>query len=60
MSRPARLSMIERGYSQVSLVRQCELLGLDRSSMSYEPLAAGPDDLELVALMGRQCLKTTF
>jgi hypothetical protein len=52
--------MIERGYSQVSLVRQCELLGLDRSSMSYEPLAAGPDDLELVALMGRQCLKTTF
>jgi putative transposase len=60
VSRPARLAMIERGHSQVSLVRQCELLGVNRSSVYYEPAAADPYDLELMALMDHQYLKTPF
>ena len=60
MSRPARLGMIERGHPQLSLVRQCELLRLNRSSVYYEPVAADPYDLELMALMDRQYLKTPF
>lgn len=60
MSRPARLGMIERGHPQLSLVRQCELLRLNRSSVYYEPVAADPYDLELMALMDQQYLKTPF
>ena len=42
--------MIEVGHPQLSIRRQCELVGLNRASYYYQP--AGESDLNL-ALMAR-------
>lgn len=60
MSRSQRLDMIDRGHPGLSLVRQCSLLGISRSSLYYQPVPASAEDLELMALMDRQYLKTPF
>lgn len=60
MSRPQRLGMIDREHPELSLVRQCSLLGISRSSLYYQPAPAREEDLELMALMDRQYLKTPF
>jgi putative transposase len=60
MSRSQRLAMIDREHPQLSLVRQCSLLGISRSSLYYQPVPAGEEDLELMALLDRQYLKTPF
>ncbi len=60
MSRCQRRAMIDRGHPRLSLVRQCALLGISRSSLYYQPTGAGAQDLELMALMDRQYLKTPF
>ena len=52
--------MIDREGPKLSLVRQCALLGLSRSSLYYLPTEAGAEDLELMALIDRQYLKTPF
>ncbi len=39
--------MIESGNTEISIVRQCELLGINRSSYYYEPRPVDPLDLEL-------------
>jgi len=44
----------------VSLRRQCELLGLHRSGLYYEPVGADPCDLELMELIDRQYMKAPF
>jgi len=60
MSRERRLGMVRRHHSNLSLVRQCALLGLSRASLYYQPAPASEEDLELMALMDRQYLKTPF
>jgi putative transposase len=60
MSRSQRLDMIHREHPQLSLVRQCSLLGVSRSSLYYQPAPASAEDLELMALLDRQYLKTPF
>ena len=60
MSRPGRLAVINRAHSKLSLVRQCSLLSISRSSVYYQPAPASPEDLELMALLDRQYLKTPF
>ena len=60
MSRSQRLDMIDREHPEVSLVRQCTLLGISRSSLYYQPAPASAEDLELMALLDRQYLKTPF
>jgi putative transposase len=60
MSRPQRLAMIDREHPKLSLVRQCSLLGVSRSSLYYQPAPAAVEDLELMALLDRQYLKTPF
>jgi putative transposase len=52
--------MIDRGHSKLSLTRQCALLGISRSALYYQPAAASAQDLELMALMDRQYLRTPF
>ena len=60
MSRPQRLDMIDReSASGGSLVRQCSLLGISRPSLYYQPAPASAEDLELMALLDRQYLKTS-
>jgi putative transposase len=47
-------SLIETGHSQVSVRRQCELLGLSRSSLYYEPVAESAENLRLMRLLDQE------
>jgi putative transposase len=60
MSRPARLAMIDRRHGALSVARQCELLGVARSSVYYEPVPADPADLDLMRRIDEQYLRTPF
>ena len=60
MSRSQRRAMIDREEPKLSLVRQCALLGISRSSLYYLPTEAGAEDLELMALIDQQYLKTPY
>src|SRR5881227_734066 len=40
--------LIEVGHPELSVRRQCELLGLNRSSLYYEPAGETPEDLRLM------------
>ena len=60
MSRSIRRAMIGRDRQQLSLVRQCILLDVSRASVYYRPVPTRAEDLELMALMDRQYLKTPF
>ena len=50
LSRAERHPMIDRLNKHLSLTRQCQLLGLSRSSLYYQP---APDNTEDLALMAR-------
>jgi len=52
--------MIEPEYGQLSLRRQCELIGLNRSSLYYEPLPETEMNLELMRLLDQQYMETPF
>ena len=60
MSRSQRWAMIDREEPKLSLVRQCALLDISRSSLYYLPTEAGAEDMELMALIDQQYLKTPF
>ncbi len=60
MMREQRQAMIDRDHQHLSLVRQCTLLGVSRASVYYRPAPTREEDLELMALMDRQYLKTPF
>ncbi len=60
MSRSIRQALIDRDHQQLSLVRQCSLLDVSRASVYYRPVPTRTEDLELMALMDRQYLKTPF
>ena len=46
--------MIDRLNKHLSLTRQCQLLGLTRSSLYYQPATDDTEDLVLMALIDRQ------
>ncbi len=52
--------MIESENSQLSIRRQCELLGLNRSSFYYEPAKETIENLQLMRRIDEQYLKTPF
>ena len=60
MNRSLRQAMIDRGHKQLFLVRQCTLLNISRASVYYRPVSTRAEDLELMARMDRQYLKTPF
>jgi putative transposase len=60
MSREGRLGMIDREHPKLSLVRQCALLGLSRSSLYYHSKGLDEYNLELMALIDRQYLERPF
>ena len=51
---------MEPTHEQITIERQCELLGLTRSMWYYQPKAEDPEDLCLMNLMDEQFLKTPF
>lgn len=52
--------LIEPGHPALSLRRQCELLGLHRSNIYYQPVPESPLNLTLMRLIDEQYLKTPF
>src|SRR5262249_12155302 len=49
---------IEPGHRELSIVQQCELLGLPRSSYYYEPAPESAESLALMRLIDEQYLAT--
>ena len=60
MSRATRLDMIDRSDRRVSLVRQCRLVGISRSSLYYRPKAPDAATLDLIRRIDEQYLKAPF
>jgi putative transposase len=52
--------LIEEGHPQLSVRRQCALLGLSRSSLYYRPQAESPDNVRLMRLLDAQYTATPF
>jgi putative transposase len=52
--------LIDSNHSQLSIRRQCELLGLNRSSFYYEPAQETIENLRLMRRIDEQYLKTPF
>jgi putative transposase len=60
MSVERRRQMIEPEHSQLSIVRQCELVSISRSSFYYRPTDEAPLNLELMRLIDTQFLETPW
>ena len=56
----AKRELIERMNGQISIRRQCELVGLNRSTLYYEPATESPLNLELMRLIDEQYMRTPF
>jgi putative transposase len=52
--------LMEPSYEQISLARQCELLGGARSSWYYQPRGESEENLELMRLLDEQYTRTPF
>jgi putative transposase len=52
--------MIDVGHTELSIRRQCCLLGLNRSSLYYEPAGEKPEDRMLMRLIDEQCTACPF
>ena len=52
--------MVDRRHRRLSVVRQCQLLGISRSSFYYRAKGTSPQDLTLMREMDRQYLETPF
>ncbi len=52
--------LVEIGHPSLSIRRQCELLGVNRSSYYYQPATESKLNLELMKLIDKQYLKTPF
>ena len=52
--------LIEPGHRQISIRRQCELLGLNRASYYYQPAQESALNLKLMRLIDEQYTKTPF
>ncbi|HLC15939.1 MAG TPA: IS3 family transposase [Thermodesulfovibrionia bacterium] len=53
-------AMIELNHEQLSIRRQCDLLGLNRASLYYQPVPESKENLHLMRLIDEQYLKTPF
>ena len=60
MSPARRRQRVDREHLSLSLVRQCALLRVSRSSIHYRSKAASAEDLSLMGEIDRQYLETPF
>lgn len=51
---------MEQDHSEISIRRQCDLLGLNRSGLYYEPLGESQENLKLMRLLDEQYTRTPF
>jgi putative transposase len=52
--------LVEPEHPELSLRRQCELLGLSRASLYYHPVPASPEDLRFMRLIDGQYTECPF
>jgi putative transposase len=52
--------LVEPNHERLSVVRQCELLGVARSSWYYQPRGESEENLELMRLLDEQYTRTPF
>jgi putative transposase len=50
--------MLDSKHPGLSLKKQCDLLGINRSSVYYKPRPIRPEDLEMMKLIDEQYMKT--
>ena len=55
-----RGQLIEPEHPQLSVVRQCQLLGFSRSGLYYRPALESPENLLLMRLLDEQFTRTPF
>ena len=60
MTPARRRELVDRRYGRLSVVRQCQLLGVSRSSLYYRAKGTSPQDLTLMREIDRQYLETPF
>ena len=60
MTPAQRRELTDRQHRHLSIVRQCQLTGVSRSSLYYRPKGTPPGDLSLMQAMDRQYLETPF
>ena len=60
MSQIARLSLIDRADVDLSIVAQCRLLKVARSTLYWHAAAVSEDDLRLMRRLDEQYLRTPF
>ena len=60
MTPAQRRELTDRQHRHLSIVRQCQLMGVSRSSLYYRPKGTPPGDLSLMQAMDRQYLETPF
>ena len=56
----ARKEVIDWNHSDISVIRQCQLLGLSKGTLYYKPVPETPYNLDLMELIDKQYLKTPF
>jgi putative transposase len=52
--------LVDRDHAEFSVRRQCELLGVNRSSLFYEPMGESEENLRLMRLLDEQYTKAPF
>ena len=60
MSPAQRRELVDRQHRHLSIVRQCQLMGVSRSSLYYRPKETSQQDLSLMRELDRQYLETPF
>ncbi|MBV8132841.1 MAG: hypothetical protein JO282_10080 [Alphaproteobacteria bacterium] len=58
MNRAERVATVDRGYADLSVRRQCALLGLVRSGIYSKSATADPGELTLMRWIDEQYLAT--
>ena len=53
-------ALVDISHPHLSIIRQCELLDLNRSTYYLSPATGSGEDLRLMRLIDRQFLKTPF
>ena len=52
--------LVGRGHPEISVRRQCELLGVNRSGLYYEPVGESEENLRLMRMLDEQHTRTPF
>jgi putative transposase len=52
--------LVDRGHPEISVRRQCELSGVNRSGLYYEPVGESEENLLLMRLLDEQYTRTPF